>query len=219
MAHRRRVQESIARRNRIDLGGISVARSREHPVREHGALGPAGGPGRVEQPGEIVALAWPRADRIGGEQGLVLGAADGDEALESRRRVRADLAVESVRGEADASAGVFQDIGELAAVQLGVRRHRGQSRVPDAEHQFEIIRRIFRDDGDALTGLKAEALPQRGGEPSHAAGDFRVIPDDARAQAQRRPVPVTQSYAFEPQREVHGGYAAAALPLGCTSAV
>jgi len=103
MAHRRRVQESIARRNRIDLGGVGVARGSEHPVCEHGALGPAGGPGRVEQPGEIVALAWPRADRIGGEQGLVLGAADGDQAFEGRRRVRRDLAVKSVRGEADAS--------------------------------------------------------------------------------------------------------------------
>ena len=93
---------------------------------------------------------------------------------------------------------MFQDISELAAVQLGVRRHRGQSRVPDAEHQFEIVRRIFRDDGDALPGLKAEALSQRGGEPSHAAGDFPIIPDDARAQAQRRPFPVAQSHAFEP---------------------
>ena len=83
-------------------------------------------------------------------------------------------------------------------MQLGVRRHRGQSRVPDAEHQFEIVRRIFRDDGDALTGLKPEAVPQRRREPSHAAGDFRVVPDDTRTQAERRPIPVAQSYAFEP---------------------
>ena len=170
--------------------------------------------GRIEQPGEIVALAWPGADRIGGEQGLVLGAADGDEAFERRRRVRADLAIKSARGEADASAGVFQDISELAAVQLGVRRHRCQSRVPNAEHQFEIVRRIFRDDGDALAGLKPEALPQRSREPSHASGALGIAPDHARARAEGRPIPVANSRAFEPKRQVHRTLPATGTPVG-----
>jgi hypothetical protein len=81
-----------------------------------------------------------------------------------------DFGIESVRREADAGRRVLQDIGELAAMQLGVGGHRCQSRVPDAEHQFEIVRRVLRDDGDALAGLKAEALPQGSDFSRHRFG-------------------------------------------------
>jgi CBS domain-containing protein len=40
VAHRCCVQQRVARRNRVDLGGIGVARGRENAVREHGTLGP-----------------------------------------------------------------------------------------------------------------------------------------------------------------------------------
>ena len=224
VAHRRGVQQRIAWRNRIDFGGISLARGGEHLMAEHGALGPAGRPGGVEQPGEIVASARPDAHRIGGEQGLVGGAADCDQALEARRRVGRDLGIEPVRSEADAGAGVLEDVAKFAAVQFGVGRHRGQAGMPDAEHQLDIVRTILRGDGDPLAGRKPEALPQRSREPCRAAGDVAIISDDAGAEAERRPIAVAQSRAFEPERQVHGNlpppsYAAAALPFGCTSAV
>ena len=49
---------------------------------------------------------------------------------------------------------MFEDVAELGAVQLGVRRHRGETRVPDAEQDFHIFGTVARDDGDAVTGLQ-----------------------------------------------------------------
>ena len=68
VAHRRGMQDGVARRHRIDLAAIGEARHRKIVVREHGALRPSGRAGGVEQPGEIVARARHERDRIGGEQ-------------------------------------------------------------------------------------------------------------------------------------------------------
>ena len=125
---------------------------------EHGALRPAGGAGGVEQPGKVVAVARPRCDRIGGEQRFVIAAADHDQAFQRRRRMRRDLGIELVGSEADAGAGMLQNVAELAAVQFGVGRHCGQPRMPDAEHQLHIVGAVLRRDGDALARLQAEAL-------------------------------------------------------------
>ena len=72
---------------------------------QHRALRPAGGAAGVEQPGEIVrrrALDGDR-DRIVLEQRGVSRAADDDQPLERRRRVRGEIALELGRGEADAA--------------------------------------------------------------------------------------------------------------------
>ena len=114
-----------------------------------------------------------------------------------------DLGIESVRRETNASPGVLHDIGELAAMQFGVSGHCCQSRVPDAEHQFEIVWRILRDDGDTLAGFKVEALPQRSREPRYASGALGIASDHAQAQAEGRPIPVAHSRAFEPKHQVH----------------
>ena len=160
VAHRRGMQERTARRDGIDLARISEARRRQHAMGEHGALRPARGAGGVEQPREVVAVARLWRDRIGGEQRFVVVAADHDQAFERRRRVRRDLGIESVGSEADAGAGVLQNVAELAAVQLGVGRDRGEPRMPDAEHELDIVGAILRRDGDTLARLQAEALAQ-----------------------------------------------------------
>ena len=158
VAHRCGMQERAAGRDGIDLARISEARGRKHAMGEHGALRPARGAGGVEQPGEIVAAARPRCDRIGGKQRLVVAAADHDHAFQRRRRVRCDLGIEPVGREADAGAGMLQNVAELAAVQFGIGRHRGKSRVPNAEHELHIIGAVLRRYGDTLTRLKTEAL-------------------------------------------------------------
>ena len=120
---------------------------------EHRALGPAGGAASVEEPGEIVRRDLRHGHGIGGEQGFVGRAADGDQAFETRRRVGRDLGIEPIRSEADAGAGVFEDIAKFAAMQFGVGRHRRQAGMPDAEHQLDVVRTILRGDGDALAGF------------------------------------------------------------------
>ena len=154
------MQERTAGRDGIDLARIGEARRRQHAMGEHGALRPARGAGGVEQPRQIVAAARPRCDRIGGEQRFVVAAADHDQAFQRRRRVRRDLGIEPVGSEADAGAGVLQNVAELAAVQFCVGRHRGEPRMPDAEHELDIIGAVLRRDGDTLAGLQAEALAQ-----------------------------------------------------------
>ena len=71
MAHRRGVQDRIARRGRVDFGQIGKARLREIAMGQHRALRPAGRARGVEQPGEIVAVARLDRHRIGGEQRVV----------------------------------------------------------------------------------------------------------------------------------------------------
>ena len=97
VAHRRGVQDRVAGRDRVDLGQIGKARLRQHAMGQHRALRPAGGAGGVEQPGEIVAVARRDRHRVGGEQRVVFGAADHDQAFEACRRVRRDLGVEARR--------------------------------------------------------------------------------------------------------------------------
>ena len=44
VTHRGRMQDGVARHDRIDLRGIGVACDRQHAMGEHRALGPAGRP-------------------------------------------------------------------------------------------------------------------------------------------------------------------------------
>jgi hypothetical protein len=67
VAHRRRMQDRIARRNGIDFRRIGVARLRKIAVRQHRAFRPAGGAGSVKQPGQIVAVSGRAGDGIGRE--------------------------------------------------------------------------------------------------------------------------------------------------------
>jgi hypothetical protein len=202
VAHRGRVQDRIAGRDRIHLGGAGDARGGEHLVREHRALRPPGGAGGVEQPGEIVGVARHDGDRVGREQPIVLRAADDDHALQTGRRVRSDLAVEPRRGKADARARLLEDVAELRAMQLGVGGNGGEPGMPDRIERFEIVRAVLGDDGDAIAGHKPKAL-QRTGEPRHPAGDLAVAPQAARAKAERRTLRVLPAGAFKCEREVH----------------
>ena len=65
VAHRRGMQDGVARRHRIDLAAIGEARHHQIVVREHGALRPSGRAGGVEQPSEIAGVArhHVRSDR------------------------------------------------------------------------------------------------------------------------------------------------------------
>ena len=174
VAHRRGMQDGIARRHRIDLRAIGMACRHQRAVREHGAFRLPRGAGGVEQPGEIVRRPRHDVDRLRGKQRFIIGAADGDEPVKRFRRMRRDLAVDAGRGKADARAGMIENVTELGAVQLGVRRHHGKTGVPDAEQQFEIVRGILGGDGDALTGRELEALAQGAGKPRGAAGQFAI---------------------------------------------
>ncbi len=201
VAHRRRVQQRIAGRQRVDLGGIGLARGGQHLVRQHRALRPAGGARGVEQPGEIVAAALNHGDRIGGEQHFIVRAADADQPLKTFRRMRGKLAVEPVGNETHPRAGLFEDVAQLGAVQLGVGRHRGQARMPDRVQHFDIIRAVPGDDGDAITGVETERA-ERTGEPRHPARRVAVAAQHPRAKPKRGAAWIVPARAFQKEREV-----------------
>ncbi len=198
VAHRRGVQDGVTRHHRIDLAAIGEARHRQIVMREHGALRPPGRAGSIEQPGEIIARARHDRDRIGAEQRLVFGAADRDQALERLRRVRRDLAVDAGRSEADARAGLLQDIAELGAMQLGVGGNGGEAGVPNAVQQREIVGRILGRDGDAVAGRKFEPAAQRAGQARGARGELAIGRNDAGARSRRRQRRMTESGAIKP---------------------
>ena len=100
MAHRRRVQDGVARRHRIDLGRVGVARDGQHAMGQHRAFEAPGRARGVEQPGEVVRRTRDGVDRITREQTLILGATDGSQRLERLRREGRDDGVEARRGEA-----------------------------------------------------------------------------------------------------------------------
>src|SRR5262249_32190555 len=90
----------------------------------------------------------------------------------------------------------------LGAVQLGVRRHGGEARVPDAVERLEIVRRVLRRDHDALARLEAERA-QRARQPRRTAGEVAVVAQDASALPDRGPRRMGETRAMEPGGEFH----------------
>src|SRR5215472_10245102 len=75
--------------------------------------------------------------------------------------------------------------------------------MPDPEHQLHVIGTILRRDGNAVAGLKRKTVTQRRRELCSSPSDLVVTPNDARAQSQGGPVPMTCSCTFKPKRKIH----------------
>src|SRR6516225_3085667 len=100
------------------------------------------------------------------------------------RSMGRDLVAEFARCEAHASAGMLQDIAELATMKFCIGGHRSQPCMPNAEHQLHVVGTILCGDGDTVTGLKQETVAQRRPKPCRSLGDLAVRLDDARAHSQ-----------------------------------
>ena len=195
VAHRRGMQDGVAGRGGIHLGQICKARLREIAMGEHRAFRAARGARGVEQPGEVVAVT--RRDRASDRRRTARHISSLPMTISRSRlggRVWRDFLVEARRRETDARAGMFEDVAELAPVQLGVRRHRSESAVPDAVDRLDIFDAVLRDDRDAIAGLQPEPV-QRIREPRRALGKRAVALRHACAIADRRKAGVTQTRA------------------------
>src|SRR5262249_32048736 len=158
---------------------------------KHRALRSAGGAGRVEEPGEIIALAGPAFDRVGIKQRLVFGAADRDQTFERFRSMGRDLVAELTRCEADASAGMFQNVAELATVKFCIGRYRSQSGMTKAKYKIHVTGYILCGVGEWSAGLKEETVTRRRRDLCRSLAAFIVTLNDARTQSQGRPMPMT----------------------------
>ena len=188
---RRGVQRRILGRHRVDIGQIAQRHRHEIAVAEHHALGPAGGAGSVEQPGEIVIVARDR--RLGplAAAGAVVTVAVDRQHRHAGRQIAGGF-VEGVGGVvADQRQPRFRvaaDPGDLLAVQLGVDRDRHRARPPDAVQRFEIARAIMREQRDAIAGRDAVIARQRRAERGRTRRERRVVGIDRGARQQRRSV-------------------------------
>jgi hypothetical protein len=98
---------------------------------------------------------------------------------------------------------VFEDEGDLVAVEAGVDRHGHQPGVPDAEQRLEVLGPVAHHDGDPVTGRKAEAVAQPGGgagRPDRERGPAGV---DAIAVGQRRRIGPHAAVSLDPDGHVH----------------
>ena len=116
--------------------------------------------------------------------------------------MRRDLGVEAVGREAQARAGLFENVAQLRAMQFGVGRHRGEARVPDGVHGFEIVGAVLRRDCDALAGCEPHRF-QRTGKPRDAGCNIAVAAQHARTQAERGTLRVFLACTLKPRSEIH----------------
>ena len=161
--HRRGMHDRIAGRDLVDVGEVaSVIASRLRWL-SIAPLGRPGGAAGVEQPGDVVRRHLGHRRRIAREQGAVLGAADLDDALADPSTLaleRRDRLDQIRRDEADARAGMVEDVGELARVQLGVDRHHGEAGVPAGEQQLDVVGHVAHHQRHPVARREAERRAQ-----------------------------------------------------------
>src|SRR5262249_15361763 len=71
------------------------------------------------------------------------------------------------RGEAQACPRVFEDVGELTSVQLGVHWRRGEASMPHRIQNLDILRAITHGERHAVPWLETAAVCQCPGELCH----------------------------------------------------
>ncbi len=105
-------------------------------------------------------------------------------------RLHALPAVE-LADEQQPGLAVPEDLPDRGGRQRGEQRHRDATREPDGEVAHQPVRRVLREDGDAVAPLQAEALQVRG-HASRLVEDLapRVVAHHAAAQRLRQRHPV-----------------------------
>jgi hypothetical protein len=163
--HRRRVDDGIVGADRVDVDEIGQPHRHQVAVRQHHALRAAGGAAGVEEPGQVLRLAFGRRrrPRVGErrEQRIGRGRFGVDLPLQAGQRLGRDIA----RHEGPAGLRVVDDPRHLRRVQLGVHRHHHQPGPPGAPQDLQIARVVAHEDQHAVAGLQAgiaQALRQAG---------------------------------------------------------
>ena len=174
-------------------------------MRERGSLGPAGGAARVEQPGRVLRLPADERRRrrrrepvppLTGRHHRRLQRSDGADQ-------RLDVAGMVGVGHDDGRLAVFEDVGDLVAVEAGVDRHGHETGVPDGEQRLEVLGSVAHHDGDAVTGRQAEVVAQASGRAGRPRGERTPVGVDALAVGQRRVVGPPAAVTLHPDGRVH----------------
>ena len=159
VADRGGMHDRTAGRRPVDIGEVVERHRQEIAMREHGALGPAGGARRVEEPRQIGGLRFRQGDGIAHFHEGVGPCRDVDDLLEPGRLLGrlGDGRGEIGRHEAEPGAGILQDEGELPGVQLGVHRHGAEAGMPDRVHHLDRLDAVRHGEGHAIAAHQTEA--------------------------------------------------------------
>jgi hypothetical protein len=196
--HRRGIDDGILRRDRVHVDEIGEPHGHEVAVRQHHALGPAGGAAGVEQPGDVVGGTVHHRNGTSRQQLLVGGGLDIDLALEGF-----ELRWRHVRGhEGPARLRVVDDPLRLAGVQLGIHRHHHQARPPRAKQHLQITWVVALKEHHALARGEA-GFVECTRQPCRAILPFAVTRHRRGATEDRGPGGVGARRAREQMGEIH----------------
>ena len=206
MRHRGGMDDAVVLGHRIDIAEIVHGLRDEVPVGEGGALRPAGGAARVEQPRGIGGIAVREGKRFAREElPPPRGVIGPHQVLE-----RGDLPVEAGQAlaeravrEAGPGAGVLEDVRELAPVELRVHRDRAHVRVPAAEEGDHELGGVGHRDPAPVARPQIEALDETAGEPGRGLRELGVGGDGLDAADEGRPSGVADGGLGEERARVH----------------
>src|SRR5215831_7724799 len=175
-------------------------------MRDHHALRTTRRAARIEEPCKVIGQGGRDSRRcvLCGETSVFAAAGD-DHALEcwQRLRERSNRFREVGRDEADARAGIVEDVLGLLRMELGVDRDGGETRPPRRPQELDILRAVFHEQRDAVAGYKAKPPARCRGEGAAAARERAVVRDDPLAERNRGAVGEDAGRAGEQMSEVH----------------
>jgi hypothetical protein len=106
-------------------------------------------------------------------------------------------------GHGDGRLAVFEDVGDLIAVQARVDRYGHQTGVPDGEQRLEVLRTVAHHDRYPVPGRQAELIAQAGGCAGRPGGELAPAGVDTVAIRQRPVVGPPAGVALDPRCRVH----------------
>ena len=206
MRHRGGVDDAVAGGDGVHVGKIAKGGAHQIALREHDALGPAGGAARIEEPGHVVAVALGQSERLSADEAGIVPARHLDDPLESRRPrpERLDGGGQLRGCQADARAAVLEDIGDLARMQLGVDRYGDEPRVPAGVHRLDILGQVLHHESDAVIQAEAELLGEPAREPRNAERQSAIVEEHLFAERHGRLSGCLQGALDQHLGEVHG---------------
>ena len=189
MRHRRRMQQRLARRQRIDLAEIVQRHGAQIAMAEDCSFRSAGGAAGIEDPRRVGPCHRGDRHAVAARHLLVLCGADLDDGGIgcARRRLCLRCRRRQVsRDEHDRGTAIVENEGDLARMQLGVDRHRHQAGMPARIKADDVIGHVFHQQRDPAARRKREAPPQRGRQGRRLRGRISIIRHAYIAPEQRR---------------------------------
>ena len=157
MVHRRGGQEHIVRAEAAEFGLAEKTHHHPRAVRQHHALGRAGGARGVGDGPAIPFLHHrPGLRRGGRREPCLVGLAQHDHAFDRRQRRALQQGGAGRVGKQQARLRVVQRRDHFGAGQLGVDGGHGQARFRHAADDFDVFHAVGGDDGGVGAGRQTE---------------------------------------------------------------